>query len=107
MLQRASLFIFRWLLALIVKNKSECKVAHVCGWLSVVFFVECVLTKTWCGMQVQGVRVEVNGQVLSQGGDTQADQIEDTSSTTIVRSNQGFLPAAVIIGLIPGVPLQV
>ncbi|KAK9825612.1 hypothetical protein WJX74_010253 [Apatococcus lobatus] len=56
---------------------------------------------------VQGVRVEVNGQVLSQGGDTQADQIEDTSSTTIARSNQGFLPAAVIIGLIPGVPLQV
>ena len=57
--------------------------------------------------QVQGVRVEVNGQVLSQGGDTQADQIEDTSSTTIARTNQTFLPAAVIIGLIPGVPLQV
>lgn len=59
------------------------------------------------GMQVQGVRVEVNGQVLSQGGDTQADQIKDTSSTTISRSNGGFLPAAVIIGLIPGSPLQV
>ena len=58
-------------------------------------------------MQVQGVRVEVNGQVLSQGGDTQADQIKDTSSTTISRSNGGFLPAAVIIGLIPGSPLQV
>ncbi len=58
-------------------------------------------------MQVQGVRVEVNGQVLSQGGDTQADQIEDTSSATIARNNGGFLPAAVIIGLIPGVPTPV
>ena len=88
-------------------ERSDFKSAHVCSWLPVVSFVACDLTKPWSGMQVQGVRVEVNGQVLSQGGDTQADQIEDTSSTTIVRSNQGFLPAAVIIGLIPGVPLLV
>lgn len=115
----------------------------------------------------QGVRVEVNGQVLSQGGNLGADRITDTTSamqaslwqpalaacirivhamphkpysvcrcgwlirtaaylqqsvlqqngnswgyTTAnhrlqVRSNPDFLPAAVIVGLEPGVPLQV
>lgn len=30
---------------------------------------------------LQGVRVEVNGQVLSQGGNLGADRITDTTST--------------------------
>lgn len=48
---------------------------------------------------VLGIRVEVNGQVLSQGGDVGADQIADTSaakpdrwavaSSLVARSEQG------------------
>ena len=37
----------------------------------------------WPG--VTGIRVEVNGQVLSQGGDVAADQLEDTTAETINR----------------------
>lgn len=51
--------------------------------------------------------MEVNGQVLSQGGDVAADQVTDTTSTTPVRQNPAFLPAAVIVGLDYGVPLEV
>lgn len=56
---------------------------------------------------VQGIRVEVNGQVLSQGGDVAADQLTDTTSALPVRQNPAFLPAAVIVGMDPGVPLNV
>ena len=38
----------------------------------------------WPGMT--GLRVEVNGQVLSQGGDVAADQLEDTTAETHSRS---------------------
>ena len=31
-------------------------------------------------LQRQGIRVEVNGQVLSQGGDVAADQVTDTTA---------------------------
>ena len=51
--------------------------------------------------------MEVNGQVLSQGGNLDADRITDTTSRMQRRSNPGFLPAAVIVGLQPGMPLQV
>ncbi|KAL0046818.1 hypothetical protein WJX82_010658 [Trebouxia sp. C0006] len=56
---------------------------------------------------VDGIRVEVKGQVLSQGGDVGADQIADTSgrSNSSARNNTGFLPAALVLGLQPGVPL--
>ncbi|DBA75632.1 TPA: hypothetical protein ACH3X2_009068 [Trebouxia sp. C0005] len=56
---------------------------------------------------VDGIRVEVKGQVLSQGGDVGADQIADTSgrSNSSSRNNTGFLPAALVLGLQPGVPL--
>ena len=37
----------------------------------------------WPG--VTGIRVEVNGLVLSQGGDVAADQLEDTTAETINR----------------------
>ena len=37
----------------------------------------------WPG--VTGLRVEVNGQVLSQGGDVAADQLEDTTAETHIR----------------------
>jgi len=56
---------------------------------------------------MQGIRVEVNGQVLSQGGDVAADQLTDTTSALPVRQNPAFLPAAVIVGLVPGEPLNV
>ncbi len=51
--------------------------------------------------------MEVNGQVLSQGGNLGADRITDTTSQLQTRPNPGFLPAAVIVGLQPGMPLQV
>jgi len=51
--------------------------------------------------------VEVNGQVLSQGGDVAADQVTDTTAALPQRHNPGFLPSAVIVGLDPGVPLEV
>lgn len=54
----------------------------------------------------QGIRVEVNGQVLSQGGNLNADRITDTTSRVQMRSNPDFLPAAVIVGLQPGLQLQ-
>lgn len=56
---------------------------------------------------VQGIRVEVNGQVLSQGGNLGADRIMDTTSRMQTRQDPGFLPPAVIIGLQPLRPLQV
>lgn len=34
---------------------------------------------------VQGLRVEVNGQVLSKGGDVGADQVMDTTAETTLR----------------------
>ena len=58
-------------------------------------------------MLAQGIRVEVNGQVLSQGGDVAADQVTDTTSALPVRQNPEFLPSAIIVGLDPGVPLEV
>ena len=61
----------------------------------------------FCLSVLQGIRVEVNGQVLSQGGDVAADQVTDTTSATPVRRNPAFLPAAVIVGLDYGVPLEV
>ena len=54
----------------------------------------------------QGIRVEVNGQVLSQGGDVAADQLTDTTSALPLRRNAAFLPAAIIVGLEPGDPLE-
>ncbi len=62
---------------------------------------------TWRCSLLQGVRVEVNGQVLSQGGNLGADRITDTTNQLQVRPNPAFLPAAVIVGLQPGIPLQV
>lgn len=56
---------------------------------------------------LQGIRVEVNGEVLSQGGDVAADQVTDTTSAVSVLRNSAFLPAAIIIGLQPGNPLEV
>ena len=44
---------------------------------------------------VQGLRVEVAGQVLSQGGNVGADQLADTAAITTVRQapgNLGFAP---------------
>ena len=61
----------------------------------------------WTAALPQGVRVEVNGQVLSQGGNLGADRIADTTTRVQHRSNANFLPAAVIVGLRPGAPLQV
>jgi hypothetical protein len=37
---------------------------------------------------LQGVRVEVNGQVLSQGGNLGADRITDTTSAMQVGQNE-------------------
>ena len=34
---------------------------------------------------MQGLRVEVNGQVLSQGGDVGADQLTDTTAAVTSR----------------------
>ena len=34
--------------------------------------------------------MEVNGQVLSQGGDISADQVQDTTATSIARSLPGL-----------------
>ena len=56
---------------------------------------------------VQGIRVEVNGEVLSQGGDVAADQVTDTTSAVSVLRNPAFLPSAISIGLQPGNPLEV
>ncbi|EFN53518.1 hypothetical protein CHLNCDRAFT_136597 [Chlorella variabilis] len=55
---------------------------------------------------VAGVRVEVNGQVLSRGGDVAADQLEDTTAAQQQRSNASFLPSAFIMGLLPGSRLE-
>ena len=43
----------------------------------------------WPG--VTGLRVEVNGQVLSQGGDVVADQLEDTTAETRSRCQNTLL----------------
>ena len=43
----------------------------------------------WPG--VTGLRVEVNGQVLSQGGDAAADQLEDTTAETHIRYVKALL----------------
>ena len=43
----------------------------------------------WPG--VTGLRVEVNGQVLSQGGDVVADQLEDTTAETRSRCRDTLL----------------
>ena len=43
----------------------------------------------WPG--VTGLRVEVNGQVLSQGGDVAADQLEDTTAETHSRCRDTLL----------------
>lgn len=56
---------------------------------------------------VQGLRVEVNGQVLSKGGDVGADQVMDTTAETTLRDNNDFLPVAIILGLTPGETLTV
>ncbi|KAK9813648.1 hypothetical protein WJX73_001491 [Symbiochloris irregularis] len=56
---------------------------------------------------IQGLRVEVNGQVLSKGGDVGADQVMDTTAESVDRDNNDFLPLAVILGLSPGEPLVV
>ena len=45
----------------------------------------------WPG--VTGIRVEVNGQVLSQGGDVAADQLEDTTAETINRCVRASIAA--------------
>ena len=54
----------------------------------------------WPG--VTGIRVEVNGQVLSQGGDVAADQLEDTTAETISRCGCTTSKAAVQLVLPPG-----
>ncbi|CAL8464733.1 g4268 [Coccomyxa elongata] len=59
----------------------------------------------WPG--VPGLRVEVNGQVLSQGGDVSADQEQDTTAETRTRAQADFLPVALVLGLSPGVPVEV
>jgi hypothetical protein len=59
----------------------------------------------WAG--AQGLRCEVNGQVLSAGGNVGADQVEDTQAVATARPRADFLPQALVLGLAPGVPLEV
>ncbi|KAK9837118.1 hypothetical protein WJX81_003998 [Elliptochloris bilobata] len=56
---------------------------------------------------IPGLRVEAGGQVLSQGGDVGADQVEDTTAETRVRQHTDFLPIALVLGLVPGRPVTV
>ncbi|KAL4452476.1 hypothetical protein ABPG75_008138 [Micractinium tetrahymenae] len=57
---------------------------------------------------VPGIRVEVNGQVLSRGGDVHANQLQDTTAAVEPQpSNASFLPSAFIMGLQPGGKLGV
>ena len=77
--------------------------------------------------EIQNVRVEVNGQVLSRGGDVGADQQADTAATgrttattnssvnntassnsiNSTSSSSGELPAAFIMGMQPGVAVEI
>ncbi|GAB4813156.1 hypothetical protein N2152v2_000202 [Parachlorella kessleri] len=60
----------------------------------------------------EGVRVEVNGQVLSRGSDLAASQAEDTTapavgSTMATNSEISFLPAAFFMKLKPGAEIDI
>jgi hypothetical protein len=60
--------------------------------------------------EVEGVRVEVNGQVLSRAGDAAADRHADTAragAAAAPRAPGAFLPAAYVLGMQPGVPVAV
>ncbi|KAL4450153.1 hypothetical protein ABPG77_010822 [Micractinium sp. CCAP 211/92] len=71
------------------------------------------LTPTLKYPEVPGIRVEVNGQVLSRGGDVQANQVQDTTAavepqqTRQALRSASFLPSAFIMGLQPGSKLDV
>ncbi len=55
-------------------------------WLNVSSEVEWVMLQPWLRWpEVQGVRVEVDGQVLSKGGDVGADQLADTGADPKIR----------------------
>lgn len=58
---------------------------------------------------IEGVRVEVSGQVLSRGGNVSADQLEDTAPNahSTRGPNSTFLPTAFIMGLQYGVRVDV
>jgi hypothetical protein len=64
-------------------------------WLNVSSSVEWVLLQPWLRWpHVEGVRVEIAGQVLSKGGDVGADQLADTGAEPKIRSGlpAPFLP---------------
>ena len=72
------------------------------------------LTPTLLHPDIDAVRVEVNGQVLSRVGDIWADQLADTTTTatsmnttSIHSSTALLLPAAFIMGMQPGAPVSV
>lgn len=66
---------------------------------------------------ISGVRVEINGQVLSRGGNVSADVATDTGnpanavnagySDSNGQQTSSSLPAAYVIGLQPGVPVGI
>ena len=81
------------------------------------------LTPTLLYPELPGIRVEVNGRVLSRGGNVVADRLADTvgqtqnsgdgssSSTTtsssgVADGDSSLLPSAFIMGMQPGVPMQ-
>lgn len=47
-----------------------------------------------------GLRVEVNGQVLSQGGDVAADQLEDTKAETHSRSGYLHVQSCLLVSIL-------
>ena len=75
------------------------------------------LTPTLLHPEIPNVRVEVNGQVLSRGGDVGADQQADTggaftqtsptTTTTTTTTSSTQLPAAFIMGMQPGLAVDV
>eukprot|EP00884_Botryococcus_braunii_P021518 jgi/Botrbrau1/804/Bobra.0352s0001.1 len=63
-------------------------------WLNVSSSVEWVLLQPWLRWpHLEGVRVEVAGQVLSKGGDVGADQLEDTGAEPKMRCEGGTGPS--------------
>lgn len=94
----------------VVLNATTCR-AGVTMSVNVSFATEMItLAPSLEFGEVQGMRVEVNGKVLSRGWDAGADadlqgasrSFPDNSSTPT-----GFLPAAFFMGLQPGVPVDI
>ena len=59
---------------------------------------------------IPGIRVEANGQVLSRGGNVEADRevdVKPVSGASTSSESEGFLPPVYLLGLEPSIEVSV